>query len=68
MLLQEMLQSVDMTMNLYCHVTDDTLFAEMEKFEAWSQTDTDYSNGVKVVYNLKTISKKHYFLRFLSHN
>ncbi|WP_330412913.1 tyrosine-type recombinase/integrase [Dorea formicigenerans] len=41
--------SVNITMNLYCHVTEDTLFTEMEKFEAGSQNDTNVPNGVKVV-------------------
>ena len=26
--------SVNITMNLYCHVTEDTLISEMSKFEA----------------------------------
>lgn len=33
----------------YCHVTEDTLFTEMEKFEAGSQNDINVPNGVKVV-------------------
>lgn len=41
--------NVNITMNLYCHVTEDTLFAEMNKFETGSKNDTDWSNGVKVV-------------------
>lgn len=41
--------SVNITMNLYCHVTEDTLFTEMEKFETGSQNDTNVLNGVKVV-------------------
>lgn len=36
--------TLQMTMDLYCHVTDDTLFAEMEKFE--KQCDY-FQNGVK---------------------
>ena len=27
--------TLQMTMDLYCHVTEDTLFSEMEKFEKW---------------------------------
>ncbi len=28
---------ISITMNLYCHVTDDTLVSEMEKFESWEK-------------------------------
>lgn len=41
--------SVNITMNLYCHVTEETLFAEMEKFEVGGQKDNENSIGVKVV-------------------
>ena len=41
--------SVNITMNIYCHVTEDILFTEMEKFETGSQNDTNVLNGVKVV-------------------
>lgn len=35
--------SISITMNLYCHVTEDTLFAEMKKFESGE------NRGVKMV-------------------
>ena len=41
--------SVNITMNLYCHVTENTLFTEKEKFEVGSRSDTNDQNGVKVV-------------------
>ena len=42
--------SVNITMNLYCHVTEDTLISEMSKFEAEeSEEGFDRRIGVKVV-------------------
>ncbi len=39
--------TIQLTMNLYCHVTDDMLISEMSKFEAGSKgRDVD---GVKAV-------------------
>lgn len=42
--------SVNITMNLYCHVTEDTLISEMSKFEAEeSEKGVNRQIGVKVV-------------------
>lgn len=42
--------SVNITMNLYCHVTEDTLISEMSKFEAEeSEKGVSRRIGVKVV-------------------
>lgn len=42
--------SVNITMNLYCHVTEDTLISEMSKFEAEeSGKGVNRQIGVKVV-------------------
>lgn len=42
--------SVNITMNLYCHVTEDTLMSEMSKFEAEEpEKDVNRQIGVKVV-------------------
>lgn len=42
--------SVNITMNLYCHVTEDTLISEMSKFEA-DESEEGFGRriGVKVV-------------------
>lgn len=40
--------SVNITMNLYCHVTEDTLFSEMQKFESGVGTADNISDGVKI--------------------
>lgn len=37
--------NIGITMNLYCHVTDDTLISEMKKFE----NNIKYQDGVKMV-------------------
>ena len=42
--------SVNITMNLYCHVTEDTLISEMSKFEAEEfEKGVNRQIGVKVV-------------------
>ena len=44
--------TIQITLNLYCHVTDDTLISEMSKFENGANAQTNYDNqqiGVKVV-------------------
>lgn len=43
--------SVNITMNLYCHVTENTLFSEMQKFESGVGTADNISDGVKLVSN-----------------
>lgn len=48
--------SVNITMNLYCHVTEDTLFSEMQKFESGVGTAYNISDGVKFVSKSKIIS------------
>ena len=48
--------SVNITMNLYCHVTEDTLFSEMQKFESGVGTADNISDGVKLVSKSKIIS------------
>ena len=40
--------TIQITMNLYCHVTDDMLISEMSKFEAGANNDNQ-PIGVKVV-------------------
>jgi len=40
--------TIQLTMNLYCHITDDMLISEMSKFEAGANNDNQ-SIGVKVV-------------------
>ena len=44
--------TIQITLNLYCHVTDDTLISEMSKFENGANAQINYDNqqiGVKVV-------------------
>ena len=44
--------TIQLTMNLYCHVTDDMLVSEMSKFEAGANENPEGVipiNGVKVV-------------------
>ncbi len=42
--------AVHITMNLYCHVTEDMLVSEMSKFEnGASGQGVNHQNGVKVV-------------------
>ena len=40
--------TIQITMNFYCHVTDDMLISEMSKFEDGANNDNQ-SIGVKVV-------------------
>jgi integrase len=42
--------TINITMNLYCHVTEDTLISEMSKFESGTaEQGVNQLNGVKVV-------------------
>ena len=44
--------TIQLTMNLYCHVTDDMLVSEMSKFESGANKNPEGIipiNGVKVV-------------------
>lgn len=41
--------SIQITMNLYCHVTEDTLISEMSKFEAGQMPDEPSDTIVKVL-------------------
>ena len=63
--------SVNITMNLYCHVTEDTLFSEMQKFESGVGTADNISDGVKIKNHIvKAPFFKGYFpkLTFLKQN
>lgn len=44
--------TIQITLDLYCHVTDDTLEIEMSKFELGANAQANYNNqqiGIKVV-------------------